>query len=60
MLLGISFGEEELSLRRLYALGDALLWARPGDVMRIRYRRGDAVYTTAPYTLAREDFSAVE
>ena len=60
VLLGISFGEEELSLRRLYALGDALLWARPGDVMRIRYRRGDAVYTTAPYTLAREDFSAVE
>ena len=60
VLLGISFGGEETALRQIYAVGDALLWARPGAPLSIRYSRGGTENTTAPYSLAREDFSVVE
>ncbi len=59
-LLSVTIGGRTFALDHLYSLGDALLWARPGDEITFRYLRGGAEGQTAPYTFAASDFIVVE
>ena len=60
LLLSVTIGGRTFALEHLYSLGDALLWARPGDALTFRYVRGGVEGQTAPYTFAASDFIVVE
>ena len=60
VLLSVTIGGRTFALARLYSLDDALLWARPGDELNVRYARGGTERETSAHTLTAAEFSAVK
>ena len=60
VLLSVTIGGRTFALDRLYSLDDALLWARPGDELTVRYARGGTERETSAHTLTAAEFSAVK